>query len=81
MLSNTEIDPKNYPPETALINLELLFVDLLMEKNSAYESILEMDSPNFGNLLLFYFSQRCILKVLRSLLPSMSASVDKVNFR
>lgn len=70
------VEEKNY--NFPLINIELLFIDLLHTKNILYEALLDADVPNIANLLLYFFSQSCKVKVLRGLLSSLDNSIDKV---
>ncbi len=40
---------------------------------------MDLDSPNIGNIFLFYFSQTCLIKIIKSILPIVRANLEKVN--
>ncbi len=68
----------NYSTKTHLINLELLVIDIILYTKNLFESLLEVDFPNIGNILLCYFSENCILKIITSIVPIIEANLDKV---
>lgn len=72
------IDTTKYSQKSTLINLELLFFDLLVNKNKLYQSLIELESTNIGNTLLFYFSQVCMFKVLNAIIPILKGNLEKV---
>jgi hypothetical protein len=72
------IDCEKYSKKLSLINLEILFFDMLYDKNNLYENVLAMDAPNVGNLILFYYSQNCLIRVLKSFVPQIESNIEKV---
>jgi hypothetical protein len=75
-----KFDTSIYSSKTTIINLELITIDLLMASRNQYESLLEVDCPNMGNILLCYYSQVNIIKTLKSILSQMEGNIEKVNF-
>ncbi len=73
-----KIDTTIYSPKTVVINLELLALDLLKSTRNFYESLIEVDNPNIGNILLCYFSQVNVIKVMKSILSQMENNIEKV---
>ncbi len=69
-----------YSNKTILINLELFIIDLLVESKNIFQSLLEVDYPNIGNILLCYYSETCILNIINSILPTIEANIEKVNY-
>ena len=72
------IDTTKYSQKSTLMNLELLFFDFLVNKNKLYQSLIELESSNIGNILLFYFSQVCLFKVLNAMIPILKGNLEKV---
>jgi hypothetical protein len=68
----------NYSLKTHFINLELLFIDSILDSKNTLESLLEVDYPNIGNILLCYFSENCMLKIITSILPIIEGHIEKV---
>jgi hypothetical protein len=68
-----------YPKSTSLINLENFLIDCLIDTKTNFKSILDMDMPNVGNIIMIYYSQATILRVIKSLLPIIEANADKVS--
>jgi hypothetical protein len=68
----------NYPIKTHLINLELFLIDSILDSKETFESLLEVDYPNIGNILLCYFSESCMLKIITAILPIIEGHIEKV---
>jgi hypothetical protein len=67
-----------YPKNTSLINLENFIIDCLIDTKTNFKSLLDMDTPNVGNIIMIYYSEATVLRVIRSLLPIIEANADKV---
>lgn len=73
-----KLDLSQFSKNTNLINLEMLIIDCLIESKSNFKSLLAVDFPNVGNILMTYFCENTVLRVIKTLLPIIEANAEKV---
>jgi hypothetical protein len=64
--------------KSSIYEFELIFADVLLNTNKVFDILYDTDTPNFINLIYYYYTQRNFFGMLKSLIPHLEASLEKV---